>query len=296
MIAPRFLYLFSIAALCLAVAQTALAGEAPSPARTLTFKISDERGNLLEQQDVTGLLSEYNASTGALSTKATGSLSSYAGWSWSTVDITTGQTMAKSLTWKSTTTVDGIIPESTVQLKAAGNVDPFMSYSFAAKNNTGSIQHYSFSYGESIFPTLAGDYAVSSGLGISLTHGASLAGAQLSPAVSSAIQALSLSANGPGGPFTNAGVDLGTAPFVYTGTSPRTHTFPTLIDQNTGNIGLIDYWQFDIGFDLTAGGDAVGMTGSADIVAIPEPSTYAALLGGVTLLGVAFVRRRTAAV
>ena len=288
---------------CSGLAQAAFAGPASSQTHSLIFSISDNAGQVIETQDVSGLLSDFNSSTGDLSTVPVGA--PLAGnWSWSNIDATNGQILAqKVLTWHSdATTADGTW-QSIVQLKATGNVDPFMSYSFSAKNNTSLNQNFNFSYGESITPPLSGNYSIYSDVAGSLTHGAISPIAQLTPTLGdldgdglSEIQTLKLSTNG-GVTLFDAGVDVGLA---QSRAPVGTTVFGPTSDTTSVNLSTpVDFWQFDVGFTLTPGKDAAALSGFAEITAlsaIPEPSTYAALMGGMILLGVALLRRRPVAV
>ena len=286
---------------CAGLAQAAFAGAATSATPFLNFTIRDDSGNVIESQNVSGLVA-FNSSTGDLSTVPVGtSLKNWSNWSWSDIDAVTGQTMTnKVLTWKSaTTTADGS-EQSIVQLKANGNVDPFMNYSFSAKNNTSLNQNFTFSYGESIVPPVAGNHTIYADIGGSLTRGASGSIPTITPTLGdldgdgiSEIQTLKLSTNG-GITLFDAGVDVGLAQSNSTPTN--TVPFGTYSDTKTITLSsAVDYWQFDVGFTLTPNKDAVALSGSAELTSltpIPEPSTYAALMGVSMLLGVAVIRRR----
>ena len=275
--------------------QTAFAGAASSQSNTLAFNISDSNGQSVASQDLSGIVS-YDPSTGELSTLPVGTPLS-GNWSWSTVDFSdpTHPLATPVLSWHTDSQTNGVW-DSVVQLKANGNVDPFMSYSFSAKNNTTLNQSFTFSYGESIVPPVTGGYSIYSDVAGSLTHGAITPFAQLTPTLGdfdgdgiSEIQTLKLSTDG-GLTFLNAGVDLGG--IQQSGALGGTTIFGPISGTVTGNLASIDYWQFDVGFTLTPGKDAAALSGYAEITAIPEPATYAALMGGAVLMGVALRRRR----
>lgn len=242
----------------------------------------------------------YDSNTGSLSTVPVGTALS-GNWSWSNIDVANGQILAqKVLTWHTDAQTDEGKWLSVVQLKASGNVDPFMSYSFSAKNNTALNQNFTFSYGESITPPISGNYSIYADVAGSLTHGLISPVAQLTPTLGdldgdglNEIQTLKLSTNG-GLTLFDAGVDVGLA---QSRTASGTTGFGPISDTLSGNlITAVDYWQFDVGFTLTPGKDAAALSGYAEITslaAIPEPSAYAALMGGVALFGVMLRRRRT---
>ncbi len=277
------------------VVPSALAGQAPDATRTLTFDIMDSAGHSMAEggPNLSDLVS-YDPNTGAVSTPVVGTPLS-GGWSWSTVDFTdpTKPLATPALSWHTATQTNGVW-DGVVQLKATGNVDPFMSYSFSAKNNTTANQTYTFSYGESIVPPVSGGYSIYSDLAGSLTHGAISPFAQIAPVLGdfdgdgiSEIQTLKLSTDG-GLTFLNAGVDLGVG---QSRTPPGTTIFGPISDTVTGNLALISYWQFDVAFTLTPGKDAAALSGYAEISAIPEPATYGYLMAGFVFFGI-IVRRR----
>ncbi len=282
------------------LAQAAFAGAAASATPYLNFTIRDDTGNVIESQNVSGLVA-FDSSTGDLNTVPVGtSLKNWSNWSWSDIDAVTGQTMTnKILTWISETPTTEGLAQSIVQLKAAGNVDPFMNYSFSAKNNTSQNQHFHFSYGESITPAVAGNQTIYADIGGSLTRGTCSSIPSITPTLGDLdsdgiqeIQTLKLSADG-GITFFDAGVDVGLA--QTNSSAANTVAFGTYSDLKTLNLSsAIDYWQFDVGFTLTPNKSAVALSGSAELTSltpIPEPSSYTALIGGIALIGV-MVRRR----
>ena len=279
---------------CAGLRQVAFAGAASTQLNTLAFNISDSNGQLVSSQDLSGIVS-YDPSTGELGTVPVGTPLS-GNWNWSTVDFTdpTHPLATPVLTWHTDSQTNGVW-DSVVQLKALGNVDPFMSYSFSAKNNTTVNQNFTFSYGESIVPPVTGSYSIYSDIAGSLTHGAVTPFAQLTPTLGdfdgdgiSEIQTLKLSTDG-GLTFLNAGVDLGG--IQQSGNAGGTTIFGPIAGTVTGNLASIDYWQFDVAFTLTPGKDAAALSGYAAISAIPEPATCAGLMGGLVLLGATFRRR-----
>ena len=255
-----------IALVCTAGLPSAFAGAAPDSGHyTLGLKITDSGGSSQTQDWSTQL--SYDPTTGGLQTP--------------------------DLSWHSSDLVGGIW-SSAGNVKVTGNVDPFLSYSFSAKNNTSSVQTYTFSYGESIVPPVSGAYSIYSDLAGSLTHGQISSFAQLAPVLGdldgdglSEIQTLKLSTDG-GATFLNAGVDVGQSQsYTPNGTTFFGPASATLI----GNLPFVNYWQFDVSFSLTPGKDATALSGYAEISAIPEPSTYAGIMGAMVLFGVALRRR-----
>ena len=288
-IARRLPSLITCALAALVVSSTFLPGAfatiGSTPLHTLGFTISDDQNNIIEEQKLGNLLSVYDEASGTLSTIPYGTnpaTKGVAGWSWSSVDVTSGDTLPQSmLTWAS--------GNASVQLMAAGDVDPTMTYSFSAKNNSLTNQTYAFSYGEAIDPTISGNYFVNADIAGSVTRGNLTQNAQLSPTFSK-IQTLRFSTDG-GATFLNAGVDVGT---TYT-SSLKTNPFGRDYAEAYGDLSGINYWQFDVSFTLTPNKDAAALSGSAELIAIPEPSFYAGLMGAVTLMGAAYRRRRSIA-
>jgi hypothetical protein len=253
------------------------------------FSITDAAGQPVQSVDASGLVA-FDSSTGNLGTVSPNTTVN-GNWSWSYVDLVSGAALTTPvLNWHSDAkTADGIW-QSVVQLNTTGNVDPFMDYSFSVKNNTGLVQNYAFSYGESIVPPVSGNQLIYADVGGSLTHGAISPVAQLTPTLAH-IQTLKLSSDN-GLSFVNAGVDVGSA---QSRTAFGTTVFGTDSNTITSNLSAINYWQFDDSFSLTPGRDAVALSGSAnmtELTQVPEPSTYAAFLGGAVLLGVVLIRRR----
>jgi len=284
--------------------QTAFAGGTSTATPSLKFAITDATGQPIQSQDISSIVS-FDPTTGDLSTPAVGTPLT-GNWSWSSTDLTTGQPLVLAvLQWHTDSRVNNLDPTSPwlsiVQLQATGNVDPFMSYSFAAKNNTTANQTFAFSYGESIVTPVASNYSINADVAGSLTHAAISPVAQLTPTLGdfdgdgiAEIQTLKLSTDN-GLTFTNAGVDVGpTQSRTPTGTLP----FGTYSDAKIGSLASVNYWQFDVAFSLTPNKDAASLSGSADIESlsnIPEPSTYALLVSTVALGAVLLRRRRATA-
>jgi hypothetical protein len=205
-------------------------------------------------------------------------------WAWGTVSVVdkTGNYAAqKALTWS-----NGM---STFSIYATGNVDPFMNYALIGSNHTGVTQTYTLHYGESVVPPInPGNYGLFSDIGMSLSG----TNSTIAPAVGSSIQKLSLSNDGVS--YYNAGVDVG-GTHSNTGTT-TTGVFYDPISGGGSSLSAISAWAFDVAFTVTAHASA-GVSGYAEITQlseIPEPSSYAALMGGGVLLGVAWFRRRLA--
>jgi hypothetical protein len=168
-----------------------------------------------------------------------------------------------------------------------------MTYAIAARNTSNVTQTYSLHVDESILPPIApGTYSLYSDIAGSLSNGADGSSVTIAPAVGSTIQKLSLSTN-YGSSYFNAGVDLGaTQSSLSAGTTPYAFDSSPLVVGST--LADLNHWAFDVSFMLSPK-DSAALSGFAEITQltlIPEPSTYAALIGAVTLIGVALRRRR----
>ena len=280
---------FALALLLTAtLSAAAFAGSAVDATTLLTVNVNEGASAWNPVKVDTSFLS-IDPTTGDI--KMPSSLPNTTNWSWGTVGVynpITGLFDTKNaLTWTNNT------GSASFSIYANGNVDPIMNYSIFGTNHSGVTQTYSLHYDESVVPPVVpGTYGLFSDIGYSLSTGDALA-STISPTTGSKIQHLSLSTNG-GISYTNAGVDVG-------GAQTSTATTATYYDSLSGGgsaLATIDHWAFDVSFDVSAH-DAAGVSGYTEITqltVIPEPSTYAALLGGVTLVGAALRRRRQVAV
>lgn len=254
---------------------------------TASLNITDDSGNLVSLVDFSSILS-YDASTGDLSMPVWKSPLP-TGWSWTTVntlDPATGALQAEH----------GVTTQG-VSFYATGSTDPFLSYGFSVKNTTGSVQNYTFTYGESIVPPVSGSYNLYADIAGTVTNNVSGTAAKVVPTTPDQdgdgipeIQALKFSTDG-GATLFDAGADVG--PAFTTGTAAHTYAYPLDSTTTSGSLGAaVNYWQFQSKFSLTPGGDVASFAGFAELdQVIPEPATYAALLGAMAL-GVAALRRR----
>lgn len=305
--------LFSSLALLTGLAVSALAGPLDSivGSHSLLLDITEEAGQHWSVDF--GQLFTVDQATGELRMPTAGSALPTDNWSWGTVSVynrATGQYEQRdALNWHSNerATSDSTSPwRSTVTLHAAGNLDPFMSYAYSVRNNTAATQNYVFIQGESVSPAVAGAYSLYADIAGSLTNAVASGtnpfgtpNAMFAPTSAdqdgdgiAEIQVLQLSTDG-GANFFNAGVDVGQGMEIFT-TGTGSYPFQSaLLDGSTGL--PIDYWQLITGFSLTPGRDAVAVSGFVEITpasaTIPEPTTYAALLGAGTL-AIAMIRRR----
>jgi hypothetical protein len=259
--------------------------------------------------DMSGLLS-YDDATGILSMPAPGSALGE-GWSWDTEnppleyrDASGATRTAVGVNWHTPERVngDGTPWKSSFTFFAAGNVDPFMTYAFSAKNNTMLTQTFTFSYGEALIPSINGGYTVYADIvgGVSNPSGPNAGpSVKIDPVIADAagdndgvqeIQILRFSTDG-GLTFVNAGVDVGQAfEHVGTGSAP----YPLDSDTLGGTTAIAyNYWEITTQFTLSPSRDTAALSGFVEVlpdVVIPEPSTYALILGAAVGV-VTFVRR-----
>lgn len=180
-------------------------------------------------------------------------------WSWHSADQVNGSFMAEM-------ELHGL----------SGHGDPELSYDIIGKSNTGNTQTYTVSVAESIVPPLGGAntvFASTTGT-LNATSGTALHIDQT--------QVFTLSAGASSA--VNAGVDLTlSSGSSYTASSPV----------QAGPVGAWDHMQLATTFTLSGGTGSVEVVGYASVTpAVPEPDTYAMMLVGLGLIGVAARRRR----
>lgn len=222
------------------------------------------------------------SSAGSLDLDGSSLVSDRVKWhSWERADGTTGTTSDATNPWASVLT-----------FTAAGNVDPFMSYGFTAKNNSATAQTYTFTMGEALAPAVAGAYNVQADVSGVIVNGSG-PNVAITPAMAdqdgdtiAELQVLRLSNDG-GLTFVNAGVDVGQAD-SYGGAGG--HLYGTFNSTKAG-AGNYNYWMLETKFTLTPGKDVASIAGYAGISPVPEPEQLAMLLSGLGLVGWA-VRRR----
>jgi len=255
-----------------------------APSYSASLDVTDASGNLLSSVDFSSILS-YNPSTGDVSMPVWKSPLP-TGWSWTTVDVldpTTGAMEAEH----------GVTTQG-VSFYATGSTDPFLSYGFSVKNTTGSVQNYTFNYGESIVPPVSGGYNLYADIAGAVTNAVSGTAAKVAPVgPATEMQSLMFSTNG-GATLFDSGADVG--PAFTTGTAAHTYSYPLDSTTTSGSLGVpVNYWQFATKFSLTPGGDVASFAGFAELDVVPEPATYAALIGALALGAVALRRRHTQA-
>ena len=175
---------------------------------------------------------------------------------------------------------------------ASGNVDPFMTYGFTAKNNTTTTQTYTYSMGEALVPTVSGAYNIHADVSGAIVNGTG-ANVTITPALADQdgdtipeLQVLRLSNDG-GASFVNAGVDVGQADSAV-----GSKAYGLYSQDKTGS-GSFDYWAFETSFTLTPSKDVASLAGYAEITQIdpvPEPVSTSMMLAGLGLIG--FIARR----
>lgn len=293
--------LFALMGLVAGLSSSAFAGLVPSdfygtPSATLNINQADGTSWAI---DMSYMLT-VDPSTGNLVMPATGSTLP-TNWSWTKVGVlnpTTGLLDQKDgVMWHSDEKT-GTAWDTTITFYGAGNIEPFLSYGFSARNATNFTQNYAFTYGESIVPPVSGSYSLYSDIAGSVTNAVNGTPARIAPTTPDQdgdglpeIQALKFSTD-DGATLFDAGTDVG--PTFQTGPGVGTSSYGVYSSTLTGSAGApIDYWQFETRFSLTPGKDAAALSGFADLEAIiPEPSTYAALLAALVLGAVAMRRNK----
>ena len=172
----------------------------------------------------------------------------------------------------------------------SGRFDPVLTYSFSATNNNGIAVPFAADFAIPITPVSAGSTLISS-LGFSLTDqsptnardGATESPFPIPPFNATAFQT-----------FTGDGIDLGSSVDIGTSASVGTTGSRTGIFNFDGTgVSPIAFSTLDvhISFLLSGGGDNIGITGSVEVVDVPEPGTVA-MLAGLGISGSVFALRR----
>ena len=214
-------------------------------------------------------------------------------WQWK-VDSTTH---TGSWAWHSAQTISGATPATTTGVdpwmaalslsNISGHGDPDISYAYSAINNNTYNQTYTFAIGEAIVPVGSNNVVHADIAGALTAKGAGTA--TISPfGASSSIQKLELSSDN-GLNFVNAGVDVGPSASVI-GTSTYGIYNNDAVGPSASNGQSWNYMQLVSKFTLT-GNSRASLVGFASIAAVPEPDSYAMLLGGIALLGLISRRR-----
>lgn len=251
----------------------------------VTASLQVQSGSSTWTSDLSPLF-QTDSQTGNYVLKPFGSSLGSPGWGWSTyadeISATTSDTYFAA--WN-----PGGGAAQVTLFEALADPDPSLFYSFAARNNTGNTQTYTFTYGEALVPPTSGTYGLTSDIATVLTKSATLGG------VGGFLQTLKLSSDN-GATFIDApGHQVGTS--VTNPSSTTTGIFDQSTNPAFGSFtvaaGVFNYWELVTTFTLSAN-SSTGIVGEAEVTAIPEVSEYALLAGGLVLV-LAAARRRLAA-
>jgi hypothetical protein len=178
--------------------------------------------------------------------------------------------------------------EALVTFQAIYDSDPFISFSISAVD-LGAPSVFFFGFGTPLSPAVPSPTLVKSSFSGTLTD-AQGDGGFVTPSGQPVLMAGTLD---PGG--VNMGVDLGAglalgagSPGQVANTGVLFDPGPTAASYAPGPAG--GPWSFmnmTVQFSLSGSLDAFSATGFAEILPVPEPSTYALLLAGLALLGFA---------
>lgn len=265
---------------------------ASAPSLKLNIQQYDASGSAVVgswNQDMSPLLIADTA-TGNFSMLQGAANQTIGAWNWQT------DTSGNYWAWHSDTTVSGATTASgsdpwasIVRINAAvGHGDPDLSYGYFAKNNTGAVQTYSFTIGETMVPPVSGGNTVYADIGASLSNPSG--SLSINPAIGSHLQQFMLSNDG-GVSFVNAGVDVGNA---YTTSALGTTNYPGDSATASGPTGPWNYMQLVTSFTLTPNKDVASVSGFASItpaLPVPEPSSYLMLMAGLGMISLISFKR-----
>jgi len=178
-----------------------------------------------------------------------------------------------------------------ITISAEFDPDPIVNYSIAV-TDFGDPSNFSFSFGQSIIlpgiPNLV-DAQVGGALNDATGNGVSIT-PMLSDSDGDLIAELQVSTVGFGTPSVNMGVDVGPAQSFPGAGSPGITTYSTVVElPQPGPNGAFDVMDTTVSFTLSGGGDFAALTGFAQIVPIPEPSTF--VLAACGIIGILAIRR-----
>lgn len=283
-----------------ALVAAAFSGQAMAGSPSAVLTVTDGNHTWTENLAEAGLL-DFDSATGNFVMKQGSTLGEWVttdnvdfwqwqgdGWMWHSAETASG--LSLSIEEQLAYTNQANDPWASVAkiTTLSGHGDPDLSYGYYARNNTGAIQTYTFTVGETIVPPVDSPAAVYADIAYSLTNPSG--SLSIAPAGSAtAIQHFMLSADN-GLTFTSAGVDVG--PAVTTGATGSTAWGPYSASAGAPT-GSWNYMQIVTAFTLTPGRDVASLSGYASIVPVPEPETYAMFLAGLGLLA-AIARRRKA--
>lgn len=256
--------------------------------------------------DLSGLMG-HSAATGNVFLTAPTTPTSDASGLWSSTTYTDASGNSQTgLAWHSWQTVNGNVDNNGLAaptdgtnpwaasfiITMNGNVDPELNYGFSVKNNNASAQTYTVSFGESLAPTVSGDYTVTADIVGGVSSLQSSAGVSVVPTnVSGFVQDLYLRRTSDQ-QFVSANASVGGA---FTTASSGSVVYPSASITSTGSSGTdsYDYWEFRTKFTLSGGKDTFVANGTAVLTPVPEPESVSLLaVGGLAL--VALARRRRA--
>jgi PEP-CTERM motif len=255
--------------------------------------------------DISGLILHDNQGNLSLNLPTTPVLDSLGMWSTGDFTDATGQVVStNALRWHSWQTVSGstdnnssLVPTDTSNpwavtfaMVLGGNVDPEMNYGFSVRNNTGSNQSYTVTFGESLVPVVSGAYTVEAQLGGATSSLPTAAGVTLTPNTTSGLMQELMLRRSSDGVFVNAGVNVGSG---QTTTTAGVVNYPTQIASTSGSItgDTYDYWEFRTKFTLSGNRDTFVASGTAVLTPVPEPESWALVVAGLGVAGMLSRRR-----
>ena len=225
------------------------------------------------------------------------------------IDVFTGDPAAAESTWNriggasfsAAIGADGTFrtdPTNTIEngfallnVSMAGDIDPFLTYGFDARNDSTVTQIYSFSFGIPLIPAVSGLAQMRASIAVGLTSGDGLSA--LNPAAGGVVQRVRISNDGG----VNNLVDVPTLALGGSLTAPDADSanYALAAGSVPGPAGNWNYMEIFGRFTLSGGGqggDVAGLAGRADITPVPEPSTWTLMVSALGCL--VLVARRSA--
>jgi len=195
---------------------------------------------------------------------------------------------------------DGTTPLYSIDIKASdnhGNVDPFINYSVAVRNNSATSVTFNRVFNAPIAPNITGANTVQASVGGVITDGTGN-GASITPTPLPSIQQDSDGISelqilrlhsATTNSWTNAGVDVGQTQ-SYSGAGLHVYGVYSA-GPVAGPLGSWDQMQINSRFTLSGGGDTASLSGYAEILPVPEPAGWMTLSVGLLVAGY-MARRR----